>query len=134
MYDYYYYLQECYSLILDLCHYSIIFVQISSLLQGLQTELEQLRSDLSNSGLTSGERHRREALVEAMSSKEKQLRVLFSQVVQKTIKMETRSLCRKHDFRKTSCRKRECQKIKLSKILNVKRLNVEKSKFRKMQL
>jgi Skp family chaperone for outer membrane proteins len=54
--------------------------QISSLLQGLQSELEQLRSELPNAGLTRGERQRREALVEAMSSKEKQLRVLFSQV------------------------------------------------------
>jgi hypothetical protein len=49
-------------------------------LQGLQSELEQLRSELPNAGLTRGERQRREALVEAMSSKEKQLRVLFSQV------------------------------------------------------
>jgi len=61
--------------------YSNFTDQISSLLQGLQTEIGQLRSDLSNAGLTSGELQRREALVEAMSSKEKQLRVLFSQVI-----------------------------------------------------
>lgn len=61
--------------------YSNFTDQISSLLHGLQTEIGQLRSDLSNAGLTSGERQRREALVEAMSSKEKQLRVLFSQVI-----------------------------------------------------
>ena len=60
--------------------YSNYTEQISSTLQGLQTEIAQLETDLPNKGLTRGERQRREALVEAMSSKERQLRVLFSQV------------------------------------------------------
>ena len=54
--------------------------QISSLLQGLQTEIVALRADLPNAGLTRGEYLRREALIEAQGSKEKQLRAHFSQV------------------------------------------------------